>query len=323
MAPLDRSIDDSMESQMPAKVVAAVIGSFVLGVIGSMLGAATAWVLGRDAVLGKDYCIWDVFGPKSCIFIGAGIGFLLLTCVGCIACGPCGYFLRNIWVHFSPGPLNERRQVMGTMNALTSSDLFTTFDLFVTVHRCQNVQNKEGLMGFFGNSNDSFVEVQVGQTIADEFHPTLNPRKNTCVQVNNIFEECFLFKIARNDSVIKISLYDQDLVGAQIVGNVRIDIMKHILGEGFPQVKGYSLSNKDSWSWTQDQVDDKVGTVVLSFTPGESFPKHLLQKMALQNKFAFERTLLAGKDLDSKAKSAGSYGTWLKDNEKAYLNGTP
>jgi len=312
MAPIDRSIDNSMESHIPMKVWAGMFGGVLCGLVGFLLGATIAWTLGREMFLGKDYCIWDIFGPKSCIFVGAGIGFLLFLCCGCLFCGPCTYFFERLYAFLWPFPSKERVAAMGHHG-------LSTFDLFITVHRCQNVQNNEGIMGFFGKTNDSFIEVQVGQIIADDFHPGINPRKNTCVQTNNVFEECFLFKIAATDSVIKVALFDQDLVGSAIAGNVLIDIMKDVIDQGFPQVKGYSLQVKDSYSWAAGDAEDaKVGTVVLSFTPGENFPKTLLKQMAGTKQFAFERTLLAASDLKHKSEKEGDYGTWARTSKKEH-----
>lgn len=265
------------------------LGTFLFGVLGGLLGAVVGYFMGRE---------------HNTVY-GAAIGFTLCATIGLFAFGVFKYYWRQLKAN---SPLMEKERFNHTG--------FLDFDLFVTVHRCQNVMNAEGLAGFFGSKNDSFIKVEVGRIIDDQFMVSeTNPVKMTCVNKSNVFEECFRLRIARTDEVLKVALYDQDLVNEDLVGWTHIKIVSDILEAHFPQEKGFPLKSDDTSMFKREV---HAGTVILSFTPGGNFPKDILKKGA-----ATERHLEAYR-LDQKRqeqhqalvetkKKAKSYGTWAVD----------
>lgn len=289
MAGDDKLLDtESGYSGTPIYVQLGWLGSFIFGVVGALLGATVGYFFGRE-----ENSIW-----------GALIGFILCGIIGLWICGIFHYYKKHVLEMNSPQFEYMRFKQTG----------FADFDLFVTVHRCQNVMNKEGLMGFFGSKNDSFVKVQVGRTIDNEFIDSgTNPVKITCINKTNVFEECFRLRIARTDDTMQVALYDQDLVGEDLVGFVRINISNDIVDAHFPQAKGFQLKSNDVSMFAREV---QAGTVVMSFTPGGNFPKNTLSKSAATTRHLeahrLDQKRQEHKDELRKMKDTkASYGTWV------------
>lgn len=287
MAKEDRLIDTETASrQWELHVVLGWLGLFMFGIVGALLGAVVGYFFGRQ---------------ESAVY-GALIGFAI--------CAFIGFFVCKLATHYTK-QAKKYSPTFETAKFLQTG--ITEYDLFITVHRCQNVVSSEGLAGFFGKQNDSFVKVEVGRKVDDDFMVSEgNPIKMTCVNSANEFEETFRLRIARTDEWLRVTLFDQDMMNEDHVGDVTIHISEEIVGEHFPQERGYPLKAKSDQKTGREL---HAGTVILSFTPGGNFPKDVLQRSALTDRRleAYrlqEKRGILEHDLSSIRNEAKTYGTW-------------
>jgi len=249
----ERKLDDTDEGPNFSMILAWV-STLGLGVLGSLLGG----------------CVGYLSGAGVATLIGAAVGFGAFFLLGFFLLGPATHIIDKTYAEFAPP---DASRVMGL-------GLTNTFSLHVTLHSVRNIISTEGILGFFGKKNDSFLQVRCGRKIdvADsEFFPTANPTKRTCVSTTNTFEETFNIMVAPSDNTILIDLYDQDVIGDDLVGTAEINITKDILEGGFPQKKGYKLIREEGLLF--GTTKKKTGTVIVSFFPGDGFPARTKDKI--------------------------------------------
>eukprot|EP00397_Hematodinium_sp_SG-2012_P050065 GEMP01058015.1.p1 GENE.GEMP01058015.1~~GEMP01058015.1.p1 ORF type:complete len:280 (+),score=56.53 GEMP01058015.1:318-1157(+) len=188
-------------------------------------------------------------GFNAGTLIGAIIGLAMGGCLGFFTIGPGRSTLRN-QMKWSLPPDADRFK-FGL--ALSS------FSIYVTIHEVINVASSEGLLSYLGKKNDSFIEMLVGRKLQkdDAFMPNkATPVKRTCVQISGVFDEVFK--------------------------------LQEIIGEGFPQKKGYKLMYQDGFLWGGGMR--KTGVIIISFDPGEDFPHSLLEQLKRDHPMEFERS---------------------------------
>lgn len=79
---------------------------------------------------------------------------------------------------------------------------------------------------------DLYVEVQCGS----------NPAKATCVKKDGKFNEQFRVRVSVIDKYIMFVIKDQDIFGSSEIGHVAVDIEHHILSEGFPWRRPFTIT---------------------------------------------------------------------------------
>lgn len=224
------------------------VGTLGLATLGALLGGCAGYLAGAGLIT----------------VIAASAGFGVCFLFGFCALGPAKRIVDQTYNDYAPP---DYSRVVGV-------GLPKTFSLHVTVHNIRNTISTEGILGFLGKKNDAFVQVRCGrQADADDadFYPGKNPPKRTCVSQNETFEETFNIMVAPTENVLLVDLYDQDLVGDDLVGTARVDITKDVLEGGFPQKRGFKLEREEGMLF--GATKKKTGTVILSFYPGDEFPK--------------------------------------------------
>lgn len=294
---LDKPIDTSMdEGESVWVLVFKALGVFVVGVLGAVIGAIGGWFSGEGFIPGKG------FNPD--VIVGAVGGLCIFSVFGwcCFFGGDCVDAFRH---EHAPAELGR-----------TALGLIKPFDLYVTIHEARNVVNSEGILGYFGKSSDSFIKLEVGRKLHShaDFRLQKNTPKRTTVQHTKVWEEQFKFVVATTDDTMMLTLYDQDMVGDSYVGEVEIKIQKEILENGFPQTKGYKIMREEGFlfgtTWR------RVGVLVVSFTPGQDFPKAVLDQLDEKNPLEAERRIRLQEQLATKLqKDYGStdYGKTLSN----------
>lgn len=282
----DVAIDTSMEGETSIWVKLGWVASAILGILGCLLGASIGFF----------------FGQGANTLLGGIIGLVVSFCLGVLCLGPAKDVYNQAVVKLAPP---DATRLWLSHN--------TTWDLYVTVHHAQNVVGTEGIAGFFGKKNDSFMQVSCGRVDPDgTFRLTKNPPKRTCVRNDCVFTEVFKFSVAPTDDTLQISLYDQDMISEELVGSGLINISEQIMLEGFPQKRGYRLI-RDAGIFSGKE-ERRAGLAVLSFQPGSNLPrgaeKIILQKspLAFQQMVASREKLL--KTMGDKG-NASTYGTWV------------
>merc|ERR1719324_2018511 len=177
--------------------------------------------------------------PGIGALIGAASGLAVFTCFGCLIFGTWRDCVPQVGVDaFVPSAVARSFGAHGE------------FSLILTVHRIEGLQ----VIGRLFGKPDTYVVVQCGH----------NPRKNTCVKPNNIFEEQFKLNVKATDKVINLFILDQDFFGSTNVARVSVDIQDDIINEGFPTEKAFSLTKS-----ANDKLRDHSAKLVLSFDPGD------------------------------------------------------
>lgn len=282
MKNLDYAIDTSMDEGPQWKTLFGYFSAFLIGIFGSLVGGACGWAMGQ--------------GTQT--LIGAGIGFGVFFCFGFMFFGPMQNLVNHVWYYVQP-PEALRVWFTGARS----------FNLYVTVHSIQNVINMEGIAGFFGKVNDSFIELKVGREVDEgTFIMSKNPPKRTCVRTDGKFNEVFHFVIQPTDDTLQVTLFDQDVVGESLVGTQLISITEDVLQAGFPQKRGFRLQRVASMFSLSKHAH--AGTAILSFQPGDNFPKQALEKVKKEAPVALKTSIESRQVLGTKTEKAGSYGTW-------------
>jgi len=269
--PDDQALDVSMESSIAFKLVMQVFGVVLLAILLSLIGGAAGWLVGGGMV-SKGFNITTL--------MGSGIGFAIGTLLGCFTFGPGRSAMKSVVKKHMP-PDSKR---------ITYGLGMKTFSIYMTIHEIRNVSNSEGILAYFGKQNDSYLEVRVGRKLhqKDNFKPNYQtPVKRTCVQQDGKFDEVFKLNIEPRDDTIEVKLMDQDFAGDDTVGTADINISHEIIGEGFPQQKGYKIMHKDSVLWGGTMR--KTGVVIISFDMGEDIPSSLVAQLKEQFPMEFAR----------------------------------
>lgn len=272
------------------KQIIAWVGTLGLAVLGALLGGCVGWFSGAGVAT----------------IIGASVGFGAMFLCGFCVLGPAHSMVDKAYAEYSP-PDATRVSTLG---------LSKVFSMHVTVHGIRNTINTEGMMSFFGKKNDSFVKIRCGRQISEEsdFYPGANPEKNTCVSQTGTFEETFNIMVAPTDNILNVDLYDQDMVGDDLVGTARIDITPDILQGGFPQKQGFKLMREEGLLFAA--TAKKTGTVILSFSPGDGFPARSKDIIKEQAPLGWKRMEEAhNSTLADSMKTYGktSYGTLIRN----------
>lgn len=283
----DSLLADTMEEGTPWWVYAQWILTIVFGLLGAMAGAYAGWTIDDGSV----------------VVLTAGGGFAAASAVACLTCGPFRYYLNQFLAAAAP-PEKKRMELMYNGG-------HTSFDVYVTVHRVNNVYNTEGILGFFGNRNNSYVEVKVGRLMNETFSIQMNPPKKTCISTDNVFEECFHFNVAPTDDSIRFTLYDQDVFSDDLVGSCDLNITNEVMCAGFPQRKNFKLLREGADDEGPVRASAIAGNIIVSFTPASNFANDKLQEekhLHFGNVDAMRTKLLKETDKTQ-------YGTWISANK--------
>jgi len=286
---MDRALQTTDEDGIDFKIILAWVATLGLGVLGSLLGG----------------CVGYLAGAGVATLIGASVGFGAMFLCGFCVLGPARSAVDKAYAEYAPP--DAGRVGLG---------LSRTFSLHVTVHGLRNLISTEGILSFFGKTNDSFVQIRCGRQTDEnsDFYPGKNPPKRTCVMKGNTFEETFNIMVDARENTLLVECYDQDVVADDLVGTATINITTDILQCGFPQKKGFKLVRDEGLLFGTNKK--KTGTVILSFFPGEGFPTR--SKDAIKTKAPLEWKRLEDAQnatlKDSLAKyGKTSYGSLIRD----------
>jgi hypothetical protein len=287
---MDNALQTTDDDSIDFKAILAWVATLGLGILGALLGG----------------CVGYLAGAGLTTLIAASIGFGVMFLCGFCVMGPAKAIVDKSYAEYAPPDT-------GRMNLGLSNK---TFSLHVTVHNLRNLISTEGIAGFFGKKNDSFVEIKCGRQLDEDsdFYPGKNPPKRTCVSQSNTFDETFNIMVAPRDNKIVVSVYDQDVVGDDLVGAATIDITQEILNAGFPQKLGFKLVRQEGLVFGTNKK--KTGTVILSFFPGDGFPQRSKDKIKETKPLEWKRLEEAQSDTikESLAKyGKTSYGTIIRD----------
>lgn len=257
----DRPIDTTIEGEgITLGDIVGWILAGIVGVLGLLVGGCVGWF----------------YGAEEKTLIGAGIGLFAGFLLGFTVCGPLKQILTNIAAAAKPPDLRR----------WTMFKIPKEMEIHMTVHCTRNVINTEGILAYFGKKNDSFIVVKCGKKVEDKFYITGNPPKRTCVNNNDIYEETFNFIVQPTDDTFIVELYNQDIIGDELIGEAEINITEEILDGAFPQQRGYKLLISAGFFSTQKK---KTGTVILSFSPGENFEQAACMTMKEKNPISYKK----------------------------------
>lgn len=307
-------IENAMDQDLPPHVVAGIAGAVIFGFLGGIAGAyAGAAYFG---VLST-----GLPGGGMPVIMSAGAGFLMVGGLF-LACGPYGQHHMKLAGNALQPPEWRRFQKTG----------FSTWDLYVTVHRCQNAYNVRQFFGllmpsFLQAGPSYFATVRVGREIDEDiFLLRSNPVKKTCTTKDQVFEEVFHFVVTPTDDTLRVVVWDQGTLIDRRLGSVDINITNQILEAGFPQNKGFRLSRSsyeegdDSGDEEQEvEYQDIAGTIVLSFKPGPNFPRYANARYRSNQPYEHHSVYTSNSELMKGVKTNyPSYGTWATN-----VNGHP
>lgn len=290
-------LEELAQDKTPPSVALGYFLSLVAGLVGGLVGGYLGWTY-----------------DDGIVPVVAGlIGFVVIFCIVFMVSGPGFFHFSKLYLELKP-PEWDRVKTTG----------LETFDLYVTIHRVQNLYNNEDLFGLFNTegSRRLYVEVKVGRLLNEEnenygfFSVQLNPFKRTCVSSNSSFEECFHFTVAPTDNTIRISLFYQDVFADDLAGFTDIDITDQVLQLGFPQKKAYRLfRNKKDQDTGYRDANNVAGNIIVSFSPGDNFPARVAETIEESNKLAIQHMRnVRGKLVDQTIQDHGVYGTWSTQN---------
>jgi len=189
--------------------------------------------------------------PGVGALVGAGGGLLVFGLIASCAMG--------LWKDLLPAKVDGTTLVPKVVSHAVCKH--GHFSLIVTVHSTKNVKSASGWIPFA--PQDYYATVQCGN----------NPIKSTCVKTGapTVWNEQFKIVVQPSDASMIIRLLDQDLFNSDIIGHINLDIDEHVIAEGFPQNREYPLQSSG-----KDKSGGK-GVLVLSFDPGEDYPKSSVQ----------------------------------------------
>jgi predicted RNA binding protein YcfA (HicA-like mRNA interferase family) len=261
-----RLLEDVAAEAMPPRVLLGYVFAFLSAIVGAIIGAYSGWLYGEGMVP----IIWS--------FVGFVVGYVTVWIVG----GPLAYHYQKFKLYSVP-PSYARLNAVG----------FTEFDLYVTIHKIQNMYNSLDPIGIFGSDNalNYYVEVKAGRKLGDGgiFQMLKNAAKRTCTNNGGVFEEMFHFIISPTDNTLRITVKDQDLFDEFDMGYADINITNQIVNQGFPQKRAFKLTaGKPGQHVVYTDAHHQTGTIIVSFTPGKTFPQHGLNTIAADNKFSMQ-----------------------------------
>lgn len=292
MKKADAMLEELAQDKTPPSVALGYFLSLVAGLVGGLVGGYLGWTY-----------------DDGIVPVVAGlIGFVVIFCIVFMVSGPGIFHFSKIYKELMP-PEWDRVKLSGLQ----------TFDLYVTIHKVQNLYNGDDILGLFSTEGTRrlYVEVKVGRLLNEDenygfFSVQLNPFKRTCVSASNSFEECFHFTVAPTDNTIRISLFYQDVFADDLAGFCDIDITDQVLQLGFPQKKAYRLfrQKKDQETGHKD-ADKLAGNIIVSFVPGDNFPTTVAEEIDKSNKLAYQHMIdVRSKLVEKTVDNHGAYGTW-------------
>jgi len=273
--------------EVPQNVKIGIGFSFVFAVLGILVGGYVGWMLeGGPAVL------W-----------GCGVGFVSFFLIGFLFSGTLDWMSKRAQVNYEPMEWSRYQQTG-----------MQTWDMFITIHRVQNIYNaNENILPFSGpDCQNMFAEVLVGRLVRNDTYFSLqqNPPMKTCVQNSGVFEEGFHVNVTPTDNTVRVCLYNQEVLIDKFLGYCDINITDAIIQKGFPQKKTYSLQNPDDNEDVRT-TNELVGTVVLSFAPGENLRHDTTVELEASNKLAYAHMRTVQEPHKNYAiEHTGAYGTW-------------
>lgn len=191
---------------------------------------------------------------------GAALGFLLFGLIGCCALG----------VYKDVMPKAETFDISQAAPSFVTQAMgkHGNFTLIVTVHKATDVSVQKGLNPFA--SPDLYVIIESGT----------NPPKATCVKRSSHpeFNEQFKMMITPSDKAIVVKLMDQDMLGAEQVGYVSVDIDQDIIAMGFPQNHSYILQTGAKGAKAAGKTQ-----LFLSFDYTDDFPRGHAKQLRMEN----------------------------------------
>jgi hypothetical protein len=303
----DELIDESEDYDWPVNVYVGYGLAFAAAGLFCFLGAYLNFFFNDDGKV--DLGPFKISATIFCAAIGFFGGFLVFWATGFPVVGiksPMLYHLEVFKSKKMPAWGEGRVSVVG----------FQPFDLYLTVHRVQNMFNDQDIFGFTsGNNLRLFVEIRVGRKMhgIDDLFITKNTIKRTCINPAGCFEEIFHFNCKPTDDTLRITVKDQDIFQENELGSCDINITKNIINLGFPQKRAFKLNSPGSHAArTSSKANASAGTVVVSFAPGQSFSAGAISKIKSKNEFAIGSMTQTQKSLLDKtnSKSYGHFGTF-------------
>lgn len=261
--------------------------SFLLGLIGGMLGGYAGWLYGDGPV---------VLGSA---FVGFALTFIAAFC----STAPGEHYFGR-WASFKSSDLT-RFQTLGLSN----------FDLYVTVHKVRNLYGAGAFLGLLRQTQNTYMEVKVGRLAEEDQRLAVlqNPVKRTCVSTSGAFEECFHFVVTPSDDTIRFVLYDQEIFSDTVVGVCDLRITEEIVSAGFPQNMTLRLLREEAETTAVKDFRDPgslAGHAIVSFAPGSDFPVSAADAVGGRSKLALKKLREAQESLVGQTQKAGQYGTW-------------
>eukprot|EP00929_Paragymnodinium_shiwhaense_P031546 TRINITY_DN17647_c0_g1_i1.p1 TRINITY_DN17647_c0_g1~~TRINITY_DN17647_c0_g1_i1.p1 ORF type:complete len:295 (-),score=37.68 TRINITY_DN17647_c0_g1_i1:134-1018(-) len=256
------------------------------------------------------YLGWFFFDKGMPVLVGCGIGWVLMCCLGAACTGLLDYVVTSIRMNVTP-PSLQRLRATG----------FSEWDLYITIHRVQNVYNF-GEGNIFTDSKHQFmyITVEIGRQLdQDHFSILANQPMRTCVQQSGVFEETFKGAITPTDNTVRVSLYSQGVVIDTLLGQADISITHDIVGQGFPHKHVKNLLRDASHEADVRNANQLAACCVISFAPGENLNlnKQLQEEHALH---AQRRQHLYHPENDPLVKTSGRYSAWATGAGGASMN---
>lgn len=181
------------------------LGCVIFGIVGSM-----AW-------------------PGAGAIIGAITGLLIFAIIGCFV----SRLLPGYNDVFSPERMHKGWHAGDILphsaaKYMTDGKAHGAFTLDVTVRMAHQV-TIGGMMAVVRSA--PYVEVHCGS----------NPVKRTCVDPNMQWNETFRLKISPHDEMIKLILFNQDLFGEKVLGQVTMELEHDVM----PRLMHECVCNKE------------------------------------------------------------------------------
>jgi len=273
------------------------IGSFAVSILGLLLGGLAGWC-------------WDEGLP---VIYGCLIGLVIGFVAGTALTGLLGEGVNAAEAMFFAMPEQQRLLTTGVKS----------WDLYMTVHRVQNVVNSEPALNLFASATTQylFIEIQVGRVSSrnDYFSVQLNKPMRTCVQQNGTFEENFKATVSPTDNTVRLKLYSQGIVNQTLMGVRDIKITDEVIDQGFPQNKVFNLLQSAA-DKHQKTTDTFAGSCVISFAPGANVHPGTIASMEQTHGHAFDhmRTMLGMHTKDEGGDISGHYHAWATGKSANY-----
>lgn len=294
---------------MPFRIKIRYYSAFAWSILGILIGGYVGYLVQTLEGLGG----YKGNTSSYTVFLGCFVGWVFALIVAFYFHGIFEYWSNRAAVTFKPMEW-QRFQATGVQS----------WDLYLTLHRVQNVFNAEQ-MNLFSSSSVQFMylDVEVGRLVRnDYFSVQLNKPMRTCVQQSGVFEENFRANISPTDNTIRITLYSQGVVRDTVLGICDISITDQVVNAGFPQKKVFNLLH-NATEQTVSNTDQLAGSCIVSFAPGENMSEGAVNTLEAANKLQFEhmRSQLSASKGDL-VNQSGTYGAWATGNTSANYGAT-